>query len=405
MNRVGLLAIVACVSGLGLGAVQTAASGNFTIGSYTHAREILDGALEAAGGAKRISALATVSWEQEGSFFARNQSPRSSKPFAENTQASRSILDLEDGWLVSEITNQFPTFLFRTRTVIKGEDKYTINLQNQTYQLNENLQAANFGFMHRLFPPLMLRKAVQQAASLRWLGEIELPPADLPKITELAEDIYIVEGLGGGGYNMLFAAFDDYILAMEAPLNSGVSSQAIAQIKEAVPDKPIRYLVLSHHHDDHSGGLRAFVTEGTTIVTTKANRAFFEQMASGTHTLAGNPDTREPMTPDFELIDGKRVFEDENHRLEIIDIGPSPHAEELFIAYAPKEKILFEADLLAVPRSGPIAAANEATVAFAEAVENLGLEVETLVGVHGTVGSMGHLELALAAGKSEKPAG
>jgi glyoxylase-like metal-dependent hydrolase (beta-lactamase superfamily II) len=480
------------------------ASTSFTTDAYAQAREVLDTALEASGGAERINALKSVSWEQKGTLYARNQSPKNEKPFAANTQESRSILDLENGWLVSENTNRFPTFVFSNRTVIKGEDKYAINLVNRTFQPNENLEAVNFGFMHRLFPPLMLRKALQQATSLRWLGRTDLddrphdvltfawdngqavtlfidakthlltkyellfpdaltgdaaveiwfrdyreldglqvpsgftwylagdligeleyesvkidqpvdeivyavpegytetdpPPTDLPKVTELAPDVYIVEGLANGGYNVLFVAFDDYIVVMDAPISSGVSTQAIAQIKETVPDKPIRYLVLSHHHDDHSGGMRAFVAEGATIVTTEANRAFFEQMTSGTRSLAADTLSREPQKPSFEFVAGKRVFEDEAHRVEIIDIGPNPHAEELFVAYLPNEKILFEADLLTVPRSGPILPANDATIHFAEAIDKLDLEVDTLVGVHGTVGSVTDLETAMAAAKT-----
>ena len=116
----------------------------------------MDSALEAAGGAERINTLTTVSWEQEGSFFARNQSPKTAKPYAERTQSSKSFLDLQSGWRVSEVRNEFPTFLFHTRTVIKGEDKYVINLQNKTFVRNENLLPANLGYMERLFPPLLL---------------------------------------------------------------------------------------------------------------------------------------------------------------------------------------------------------------------------------------------------------
>lgn len=506
MYRLALVALVVSAPLAGLAASSGPQPITFTIDSYTRARQILDAALEASGGADRIGELKSLSWEQKGSLYARNQSPRNERPFARNTQESRSVLDLESGWLVSEITNRFPTFLFSTRTVIKDEDKFVINLVNRTFQRNDTLEAVNFGFMHRLFPPLLLRKASQQATSLRWLGQTEVddrphevigfawdngqavtllidseshlltgyellfpdaltgdaaveirfegyrelddlqvprafawylagdllgeveydsveidkpvdaalyaipegyteiapPPTDLPKVTQLADDVFIVEGLANGGYNVLFVAFEDYILVMEAPISSAVSAQAIAKIKETVPGKPIRYLVLSHHHDDHSGGLRAFVAEGATIVTTETNRPFFEQIASTTPTLAADALSRQPREPSFELVDGKRIFADPAHRVEIIDIGPNLHAEELFVAYLPTEKILFEADLLAVPRSGPILPANEATVDFARAIERLELEVETLVGVHGTVGSPGDLETALAGSSARK---
>jgi hypothetical protein len=89
------------------------------------------------------------------------------------------------------------------------------------------------------------------------------------------------------------------------------------------------------------------------------------------------------------------VLSDAGHEVVVYDIGPNPHADEMLILYLPNEKILFEADLLAAPRSGPPAPAGAATVHFAEAIEKLGLEVEMLVGVHGGVGTMTDLEDAL----------
>jgi len=51
----------------------------------------------------------------------------------------------------------------------------------------------------------------------------------------------------------------------------------IAEVKQTVPNKPIKYVVNSHHHFDHTGGLGPFVAEGTTIITHDVNKAFFEQ--------------------------------------------------------------------------------------------------------------------------------
>jgi glyoxylase-like metal-dependent hydrolase (beta-lactamase superfamily II) len=420
-------------------------------------------------------------------------------PFFENATSGRVVLDLERGWLVNENQGGFPGGVFATRTVIAGDDKFVLNLRSKTVQHNDTLDIANFAFFHRLFPPLMLKKALQQAASLRWLGTVELdgrphdlvsfawdngltptvyidsgthlvskyellfpdnltgdavselrfpsyrevagiqvptgyrqsiggttavdqhydrvvinqpvddsefevpfgfraiapPPTGAPKVVELATDVYMIDGLANFGYNFFFVAFDDYLIAYDASVSRAVSAQAIARMKEAVPDKPIRYLVLSHHHDDHAGGIRAFVDEGATVVTTEANRAYLEQMSGTVATLGGGGPAEGSGAPVFEFVTGRKVFKDANHEVVIHDIGPSPHAEEMLVFYLPGEKILFEADLLGIPRSGPAVPANEVTVHFAQAIKKLGLEVETLAGVHGDVGTMADLEDAL----------
>ncbi len=79
----------------------------------------------------------------------------------------------------------------------------------------------------------------------------------------------------------------------------------------------------------------------------------------------------------------KRVFQDDKHVVELYDIGPNPHANEMIVAYLPKEKILFQADLLNPAANGTLAIAQDATISFAEKIQQLGLNVEKIYGVHG----------------------
>jgi len=474
-----------------------ASAANPSVESYTKARQVIDDAVAVAGGAERLNGIETVVLETKGTTWARNQSPMVDKPFEAVGQNGRVILDLTGSRLLVEFDGGFPGGVFANRTIITDEEKFVLNLRAKTIQRNDALDPANFEFWHRLFPPLMLRRAVQQAASLRYLGTVELdekpqhvvsfawtngltptlyidaethlvskyellfpdnlagdvvselsfpdyrtvdgiqvpsgykqriagdetadlrytdvkinqpiddsefdvpfgfrdiapPTTGAPRVVELATDVYLIDGLANFGYTVFWVAFEDYILVFDAPVNRAVTAQAIGLIKEKAPDKPIRYVVLSHHHDDHSGGIAAFVDEGTTIVTTEKNRTYLEKMAASVSTLAGDPE--EPGTPQFEFVDGKRIFSDDEHVVEVYDIGPGPHAEEMLIFYLPKEKIIHQGDLLGVPRGGAVGPANDVTVHFAEAIHKLDLDVETISGVHGTVGELADLEQAL----------
>jgi hypothetical protein len=79
----------------------------------------------------------------------------------------------------------------------------------------------------------------------------------------------------------------------------------------------------------------------------------------------------------------KRVFQDDKHVVEIYDVGPNPHAEEILVAYLPKEKILFQADLLNAAPNGTFPIAQDSTISFSERIKQLGLQVEKIYGVHG----------------------
>jgi glyoxylase-like metal-dependent hydrolase (beta-lactamase superfamily II) len=226
------------------------------------------------------------------------------------------------------------------------------------------------------------------------------PPAPAPPLVKLGEGVY----LHRAAYNTLFVELGDFLLAVEAPGNDAASTTAIARLREAVPDKPIRYLAVTHHHEDHAGGARAYIAEGAVLVTTPGNRSFFEKMAKAPFTIEPDHLARQPRPAVIETVTGgKRVFTGGGHSVELYDIGTNPHTDEMLVAWLPKERILFEGDLFNRPADGHALAGNETTVAFARWLEKSGLDVKTIVPVHGPVATMEDLRQAVALFEKAKP--
>jgi len=229
--------------------------------------------------------------------------------------------------------------------------------------------------------------------------KLEAPPQTPPPpaVSKVAEDVYVLNGLNGGTHNMMFVAFNDYVLAIEAPevvIYGNVSKQVLAKIKETVPGKPIKYLVLTHHHLDHAGGFREYVEAGATIVTTPGNKKFFAQEANIESSLLPQASNKRALV--IEVVENKkRVFEDDKHRVEFYDIGPNPHANEILVAYLPKEKILFQGDMLNAAANGSIPIAQDVTLSFYERLQQLGLQIEKIYAVHGRPATLDELRTSI----------
>ncbi len=224
-------------------------------------------------------------------------------------------------------------------------------------------------------------------------GSVEVPaPAAVAQVRELAPG---VRALSLAGSWSLAVTFTDHVLVVE-PVGNG-SPETIAKIKELEPGKPIRYIVPTHHHDDHSGGIRHFVAEGSTIVTTPGNRAYFTRMAAARSTL--RPERQVQALPaKIETIEGKRrTLTDGVRTVELYDIGPSPHANEMVVVWLPREGVLFQGDLLNTG-SGAIypSTANATTEHFAEWLGRQGFDVKVLAGVHMAPGTKADLDTAMA---------
>jgi glyoxylase-like metal-dependent hydrolase (beta-lactamase superfamily II) len=205
-----------------------------------------------------------------------------------------------------------------------------------------------------------------------------LPPATSEK---LADGVYLILG----GYASVAVDFKDYIVVVEGPQSEARATAIIAEAKRLIPNKPIKYVVNTHHHIDHSSGLRPFVAEGATIVTHEINKPYFERVLTLPHTL--NPDrlAQTKAKPTFETMTEKKVLSDGSRVVELHHVKDSGHNEGLVMAYLPKEKILIEADSFNPPPQPPTQAPAQVSPYTANLVENLDrlkLDVERIVPIH-----------------------
>jgi hypothetical protein len=225
-------------------------------------------------------------------------------------------------------------------------------------------------------------------------GLASVGPPPPTRTSRLAPDVYLVPN----GHQSMFVVFDDYVLVLEGGGSTQQTQNTIARIKEVAPGKPIRYVVATHFHADHIAGLRSFIAEGATIVTTADARGPIQELAKARSVLAPDTLDRVPRDPIFEVVDRERVFKDAFHEVRLYQIGPSPHVDQFLIAYLPKERLVFEADLLDV--SGDQASAGgEDTEEFAAKLKSLGLAVDRFVSVHSGVVMPAVLESALRRSK------
>ena len=129
--------------------------------------------------------------------------------------------------------------------------------------------------------------ASSASCSARFLDsdKIIFPAGGSLKLVELAPNVQHVQG---GGANNLIVAMKDHLVVFDAPYGETQSRWVIDAAKAKYPGKPIKYLVLTHHHMDHTGGMRTFVAEGATVIVPAPGKAYFEALARGAaHDRAG----------------------------------------------------------------------------------------------------------------------
>jgi hypothetical protein len=422
--------------------------------SQATARAVLDQAVAAIGGAEALRSIEVVRLRLEGETWPRLQMPTASPPFAAGTQQETLLLDLKNNRLKLEQKVSGAGFDGDNTVVIKSGEGANYDNRAHTITPIPAAQSSQQQFVqyNRRVPQLLLRQALDRETSLRSLGKdtfegkphdvftfvmadtqqvavyvdsathlvskyellfvdpftgteaseimfgnytrtgnfqvpttwrtrqagdivtrlqlkVELNPAitdqsfdvaadgyarvaALPdtldeKIEKLGDGLFVIQNVAGQNQNTLAVEFEDYIVAVEAPGSSASADEVIKRIKTAIPGKPIRYVAMTHHHGDHIGGLRSFIAEGA-------------------------------------------------RTLQLIDVGPNPHAREMVIAYLPKERVLFQGDLFFLPpNDAPTGPPQPTTISFAKKLQELKLGVDRIASVHGRTTTIDELNRAM----------
>ena len=191
--------------------------------------------------------------------------------------------------------------------------------------------------------------------------------------------------LTGGSHHSVVIEMKDHLIVVEGPLND---DRALAVIKEArtlVPNKPIKYLIVSHHHFDHSGGVRAFAGEGATLITHDASRQYVERIVAAPATVSPDHLAKSGKKAAVEGVRDRRVLSDGTRSVEIRQIAGIQHADDMLMVYLPKEKLLIEADAYTppAPNAAPLSPPSPFNVSLAENVKSQGLAVDQILPLHG----------------------
>jgi glyoxylase-like metal-dependent hydrolase (beta-lactamase superfamily II) len=205
------------------------------------------------------------------------------------------------------------------------------------------------------------------------------PPA-MTVTTEKLGDGLLRLTTGAGSYDSLLVEFRDHVMMLEAGQSEARALAYIAETKKLYPNKPIRYVVNTHPHSDHTGGLPALVAEGAIIVTHRNNEEFFERALNTPRTLLTDTLAKNPKKARVESFGDKKVYSDGTRTVELYHVDPVPHSNGLLVAYFPKERILFQGDFSLPAQAGQ--PANDHVKALAPVLKKLNLSFDRYINVH-----------------------
>ena len=205
-------------------------------------------------------------------------------------------------------------------------------------------------------------------------------------VEEVAPGVWF---LAGQSHHSTVVAFKDRLVLIEAPQSEARTLAVIARARELRPGTPLTHMVMSHHHFDHSTGMRAAIAEGLTVVTQDGNGTFVKTMAARPFTrtpdtLAKSPKPAivEPVADTLTITDGARA-------LVLYHLTGNPHSDTMLVAYLPRERLLIEVDAFSPGGSYHPYAAN-----LLEQVQRRKVRVDRIIPLHGTIQPFSALEAA-----------
>jgi glyoxylase-like metal-dependent hydrolase (beta-lactamase superfamily II) len=222
------------------------------------------------------------------------------------------------------------------------------------------------------------------AVALEVPASIRQPAAPAAALVpeKVSEGLWIVPG----GAKSIAVEFRDHVVIVDAPETETRSVAVLEAVRKTIPGKPIRYVINTHAHFDHAGGLRTYAAEGATIVTQAGNIPYYQQVWANPRTIAPDRLSRSGRTPVFDGIIGSRTFRDDLREMVVYHYAGNMHHTGMLMVFLPKERLLIEADSFTPannPNDPPGAVAN--LIHFLDAVDRLRLDVQQILPIHGRV--------------------
>jgi glyoxylase-like metal-dependent hydrolase (beta-lactamase superfamily II) len=212
------------------------------------------------------------------------------------------------------------------------------------------------------------------------------PPTIVVQLVELAPGVWRAEG---GSHHSLVVEQPQQLVVVEGPQTSQRSQAVMDTLRARFPNKRIGLLVSTHHHWDHSGGLRGYLAAGVPVLTHARNVAFVRGISAAQKTVAPDALSRNPRPPDVRAVEDSLTIGEGTSRVVIYRI-PTAHVEGMLGAYVPAARLLFVSDVLT---PGPtLAPAGSAEVAAAARRWNI--TVDRVVGGHGGIATWQQIEAA-----------
>jgi glyoxylase-like metal-dependent hydrolase (beta-lactamase superfamily II) len=216
------------------------------------------------------------------------------------------------------------------------------------------------------------------------------PPNAPPKVVDLGPNTaQVVTGTA----NSLAVNMKDGLAVFDAPMGEAQSKYTIDAFKQKFPGKPIKYLILTHHHMDHTGGMRTYAAEGATIVVPAPDKAYFEKDLKTTHTVVPDAYQKNPKKVQVvEVKDQMSLKDADGNEIKLTRID-NPHVDGMLLGHVVKDNVVWVTDLYSPGRDTAKTPGSEAVAA---AVKKLGISGATFGGGHGANGPQSGLEAIMA---------
>ena len=216
------------------------------------------------------------------------------------------------------------------------------------------------------------------------------PATSRLRLVELAPD---VQQVVGGAHNSLIVAMKDGLAVFDAPVGEAQSRWTINAAKAKYPGKPIKYLILTHHHMEHAGGARTYVAEGATLIVPKPDKKYFVDLALRPHALGPDELENKPVSAQVVEVADQMTLKDDGQEIRLYRIL-NPHVDGMLIGHVVKPNIVWETDLLA-----PSAEVSKTpgSRALGLALDRYGIKDSTIAGGNGGAAKQSDLAAALAA--------